>query len=314
MSKQLWYYAEGQRVIGPFEFDQLVQLVRSGRIVATTMVRSTEHNDWLPALQVRGLIVEVRANPPWGGTDTGSSLPPPPPPPSPEGSRALAPRSRRDEDRDEPPPVRSRSDRDRDRDRDERRPAPRSRQQPDRYDDRRNSGRGNQQLESRSRIPESGYVARNLVPGERILHSAHLHPIVFVRPIFGALAGVIALIIRGEVLTQPHQADARLWALIPCLLVIVASVFYFFNVLIDYLNSEFVVTNRQIILKTGFIQRQTLELYHNRIHSFRVNQSVFGRMFNYGDFLIGSASDTQVFRTIANPMEFRRQVNSQQDI
>lgn len=134
------------------------------------------------------------------------------------------------------------------------------------------------------------------------------------RPISGIIVGIVALIVRGALLREAHQEQARLFATIACICIIVSSVLMLVNVILDYVSSEFIVTNRQIILKTGFFRRKSLELFHNRIHAFTIDQSIFGRMLNYGDFTIRSASGDQYFQTIADPLEFRRQVNSQQDI
>lgn len=71
--------------------------------------------------------------------------------------------------------------------------------------------------------------------------------------------------------------------------------------------SEFVVTNRRIIIKTGFIARSTLEMNLSKIESVNVDQSVSGRIFNFGSItIIGTGGTRETFRNISKPLNFRK--------
>jgi uncharacterized membrane protein YdbT with pleckstrin-like domain len=71
--------------------------------------------------------------------------------------------------------------------------------------------------------------------------------------------------------------------------------------------SEFVITNRRIIIKTGFIARNTFEMNLSKIESVNVDQSVMGRIFNYGSItIIGSGGSRETFHKISRPLEFRK--------
>src|SRR4030043_611880 len=70
--------------------------------------------------------------------------------------------------------------------------------------------------------------------------------------------------------------------------------------------SEFVITNRRIIIKTGFIARNTFEMNLSKIESVNVDQSVMGRIFNFGSItIIGSGGTRETFHKISKPLEFR---------
>ncbi len=72
-------------------------------------------------------------------------------------------------------------------------------------------------------------------------------------------------------------------------------------------SSEFAITNRRIIIKTGLIQRKTVELNIHHVESVNVEQSVMGRILDYGTVtIIGSGGTREVFSHIESPMEFRR--------
>jgi hypothetical protein len=52
----LWYYRSQSNEFGPYSAVQLRQFAQAGRITAKTLVRDGKQADWIPALQVRGLI------------------------------------------------------------------------------------------------------------------------------------------------------------------------------------------------------------------------------------------------------------------
>jgi uncharacterized membrane protein YdbT with pleckstrin-like domain len=76
---------------------------------------------------------------------------------------------------------------------------------------------------------------------------------------------------------------------------------------IDRWQSEFVITNRRIIIKTGFISRKTVEMNLSKIESVNVDQSVVGRILRYGSItIIGTGGTRETFHNISKPIEFRK--------
>jgi uncharacterized membrane protein YdbT with pleckstrin-like domain len=77
-------------------------------------------------------------------------------------------------------------------------------------------------------------------------------------------------------------------------------------------SSEFVITNRRIVIKEGLIRRRTLELNVRQVESVGVDQSVVGRLLNYGTVtIVGSGGTREVFSHISHPIEFRRAYQQQ---
>jgi uncharacterized membrane protein YdbT with pleckstrin-like domain len=71
--------------------------------------------------------------------------------------------------------------------------------------------------------------------------------------------------------------------------------------------SEFVITNRRIIIKTGIIGRETFEMNLSKIESVNVDQSIMGRILNYGSItIIGSGGTKESFHKISKPLAFRK--------
>ncbi len=140
-----------------------------------------------------------------------------------------------------------------------------------------------------------GYIESNLLTDEKVVHRARLHWLVFWKAALVVAAGAALLTVEpvvGGVVVLIGLAVA-----VPPL---VASK-----------TSEFGVTTRRVIIKTGLIRRHTLELLLRQVEAISVDQSLLGRMFNYGSItLSGTGGVREVFHNISAPLEFRRQIQS----
>jgi uncharacterized membrane protein YdbT with pleckstrin-like domain len=76
-------------------------------------------------------------------------------------------------------------------------------------------------------------------------------------------------------------------------------------------TTETDVTNMRVVHKTGFIKRRTFEISLDKVESVDVNQSILGRLMNYGDLTIqGVGERTQTISTIASPLAFRSAITT----
>jgi uncharacterized membrane protein YdbT with pleckstrin-like domain len=145
------------------------------------------------------------------------------------------------------------------------------------------------------------YVEKHLLPGEEIMHRGHLHKIVYLIPFIIALI-FMAVAVGGFVAESYVLAGAALvLALVPLLWAQIL-----------YTSSEFAVTDKRVIIKVGFIQRRTLETLLGKVEGIEVNQGILGRVLNFGTIAVtGTGGTREEFQNIANPLEFRRQVQAQ---
>ncbi|MDI9335707.1 MAG: PH domain-containing protein [Gammaproteobacteria bacterium] len=73
-------------------------------------------------------------------------------------------------------------------------------------------------------------------------------------------------------------------------------------------TDEYVITNKRVIIKRGWIRQQTLEMNLNKIESVQVDRTLGGRILGYGSIrLIGSGGTNEVFHNISQALEFRKQ-------
>src|SRR5205814_6382063 len=135
-------------------------------------------------------------------------------------------------------------------------------------------------------------------------YRANLHWTIFVKPAITSLALLVIAFftLRLEWTPAPWiAAGLTVLAVIP----LIAAA-------ISRSSAEFAVTNKRVILKTGFIQKKTAEMFLNKTESVGVDQSISGRMFNYGSIVIrGTGGSLEPFEKVSAPLEFRRQIQEQ---
>jgi uncharacterized membrane protein YdbT with pleckstrin-like domain len=150
-----------------------------------------------------------------------------------------------------------------------------------------------------------GYAEQNLMPGEEIVYKAKLHWALFLRPI-GPLLFTIIIAALGSI--SSDTSFFQCLTVVFFLLTIVTAIF----AVITYLTTEFALTNKRVIAKSGFIRRRSVELLLQKIESIGVNQPILGRILDYGTITVtGTGGTKEPFETIAEPMELRKRVNAQ---
>ena len=144
-----------------------------------------------------------------------------------------------------------------------------------------------------------GYIDQNLMSGERIVYRTKLHWIVFLWPIIFIILAFVFLASGKEIAIL-----GGLFFLIALLSALSAF--------ISFKTSEFGITNKRVLIKVGFIRRNSLETLLQKVEGIQVNQGILGRIFNYGTILIkGTGGTGNPFHKIEAPMEFRKKVQEQ---
>lgn len=69
------------------------------------------------------------------------------------------------------------------------------------------------------------------------------------------------------------------------------------------------VTNKRVVLKTGIVSRQSEEMKLSSIETVEIEQTVLGRMLDYGTVKVtGRGISDLVFRRIDDPLWVKRQI------
>jgi len=147
------------------------------------------------------------------------------------------------------------------------------------------------------------YLDDHLLAGESIVYRARVHWSIFATAILVIALGIVLAIVLGVYQPAYWYAGAAL-AGIGLLLAIAPA--------IHYASSEFAVTDKRVVAKLGFIERESLETLLSKIEAIGVDQGIVGRMLGYGTITItGTGGTEESFPRIADPLEFRRQIQSQ---
>jgi hypothetical protein len=146
------------------------------------------------------------------------------------------------------------------------------------------------------------YVQRVLQPGEQVRHISSIHWIVYWPGVVAALLAVVAYCL-GETRLLPG-----VWRYTAYALALVAVVLLVRQWLFSWVT-EIAVTDRRVIYKRGLVRRQTNEMNMDKVESVQIDQSVLGRILDYGDVkLLGTGEGFETLRTIANPIELRNSI------
>ena len=133
----------------------------------------------------------------------------------------------------------------------------------------------------------SSYVEDALVKDEKIVHVGHI-----------SKWSLWHLILFGLVLLPAFGAGLILLAI----------------AYVRYKSVELAVTTKRVIVKHGFIRRQTVEMNLSKVESIQVSQSLLGRMLDYGTLVIaGTGASHAPIDGVAEPLAFRRAFVEAQD-
>ncbi len=149
------------------------------------------------------------------------------------------------------------------------------------------------------------YIEKNLMDDETLVHVTRLHAIVLLVPamLVSVLAGTLSILTDFEVA----------WYIV-ALLLLVAAV-RLLDRLILFLTSEFGVTSKRVLGKTGLIRLKTVDIVLAKVEAIRVNQSILGRIFDFGEvFVTGTGGTVEVLSFIPDPVEFSKCIQEQLSI
>lgn len=126
----------------------------------------------------------------------------------------------------------------------------------------------------------ASYVDSNLMSGEAVLYRGHVSK--------WSLTGLILL----GVLLLPA---------------IGLGLIFLVWAYISYKTTEFAVTDKRLIAKTGLISRNTVEMFLDKVESLNVTQTVLGRILDYGTVTIrGTGATSEPIKNISAPLALRK--------
>jgi uncharacterized membrane protein YdbT with pleckstrin-like domain len=144
------------------------------------------------------------------------------------------------------------------------------------------------------------YVAKVLQPGETLVYETHVSWVSYVPGLLVFFLAALVFIAGGEIFAW------SLWTAIVAAVILTLALWLLFSAWFHRWTTEIAITNRRIIHKSGFIRRDTIEMSVEKVESVDVNQSLLGRLLDYGDIVVrGTGAGLAPFREIDAPLTFR---------
>ncbi|WP_375415307.1 PH domain-containing protein [uncultured Bradyrhizobium sp.] len=151
------------------------------------------------------------------------------------------------------------------------------------------------------------YIDDILQPGEKVLYSTNAHWIFYLPAIAAWIAAIGCLIASRMFVTETPMLLCLALAAISAL----AALYWTLRAWFHRWTTETDVTNLRVVHKTGFVKRRTFEMSLDKVESVDVNQTILGRMLNYGDVTVrGVGEGFETIKTIASPLLFRNHITA----
>jgi uncharacterized membrane protein YdbT with pleckstrin-like domain/DNA-directed RNA polymerase subunit RPC12/RpoP len=154
----------------------------------------------------------------------------------------------------------------------------------------------------------SGFIHKNLMPGEVVTGTAVLHWVIYLQIVYAAIIGLIV----DCFFYSAFSGEINSWGAFIVFLILVEIVVAGTAALgacINMKTAEFAVTNKRVLMKCGFIRRRSVEIMLTKIESITVNQGILGRILDFGTIIVGGTGGTKdPFHNIADPLKFRQKI------
>lgn len=154
------------------------------------------------------------------------------------------------------------------------------------------------------------YLNNLLAAGEQPIRREHQHWFVLAADaryaIFAWIAAVALLVLSGSILaTAPDVQRLVGWVVV---ILVLGGLLYFGWQVLRWTNEEFVVTSRRVLQSEGVVNKRVVDSSLEKINDAVLTQSIFGRIFGFGDLDILTASESGIsrLRMLRQPDDFKR--------
>ncbi|HEV7634412.1 MAG TPA: PH domain-containing protein [Bradyrhizobium sp.] len=151
------------------------------------------------------------------------------------------------------------------------------------------------------------YIDDILQPGEKVLYSTNAHWMFYLPAIAAWIVALFLFLLSRQTVTD----SLVLLCLSAAAVVAIVALYWTVKAWFHRWTTETDVTNLRVVHKTGFIKRRTFEMSLDKVESVDVNQSILGRMLNYGNVTVrGVGEGAETIDTIASPLDFRNHITA----
>ena len=140
------------------------------------------------------------------------------------------------------------------------------------------------------------YIEENLQKDEHIIHRGYIHWFVFMPGAFLIIVSLFVSNFSSELMTYWFVG----------IVVFFIGLSKLIDAYIRFKFTDFAITNRRTIVKTGLISRDVFELNHSKVEGINFKQSIFGRFFDFGTIVVsGTGAGKSYIEYIKHPIIFK---------
>jgi uncharacterized membrane protein YdbT with pleckstrin-like domain len=152
------------------------------------------------------------------------------------------------------------------------------------------------------------YIKKTLTENEEIISQNKFHWWFLAKEIFYLLLLIIpAFYFQYLGVLGPSAQPYFMFAMLFFALSVWPALRLLYSLIIR-LTTEQVLTNKRVFRKTGIISRDTDELTKEKVETVSINQSILGRILNFGDIeFTGTGGIKIIFTYVKNPTKVKKQ-------
>ncbi len=150
------------------------------------------------------------------------------------------------------------------------------------------------------------YLESMLGDKEKILTSARQHKFLLASSVLLEIILILILLV-AIVAAAILKPDLRVLAVLIGFGLMLIPIASLTRDILKWGNNQYIITNWRVIQVSGIIEKTVTDSSLEKVNDVKLTQSVFGRLFNYGDIEIMTASETGVdrFKNIDHPIKFK---------
>jgi uncharacterized membrane protein YdbT with pleckstrin-like domain len=150
------------------------------------------------------------------------------------------------------------------------------------------------------------YLVNLLGEGERILLATRKHWFILASSIFFESI-VILIVFGGTIVASTFAPDQILLIVLIGFVLLLIPLISMIHDILAWSNHQYIITNWRVLQVSGIVNKNVTDSSLEKVNDVKMSQSIFGRVFNYGDVEILTASELGVnlFKRIEDPVHFK---------
>jgi uncharacterized membrane protein YdbT with pleckstrin-like domain len=152
----------------------------------------------------------------------------------------------------------------------------------------------------------TGYVESLLADREKIILIARQHWFLLLSVIAFEIV-IILILIAVTIIAGTYLPEFALFIGAAGAILLLLPIATMLRDILDWMNRQYIVSNRRVIQISGILNKNVTDSSLEKVTDVKMEQSAFGRLFDYGDIEILTASEfgVNLFRRIEEPIRFK---------